>query len=110
MRKILILGSFVLLFFSVGCSNLPEAATIDLEHYQPIEQFVPAYEALTNQTGLVSNKDYDIEQTVRVLNALEIAQANSKNFNEFLEYMAKQDYTGVAPDVMEAKQKLLPIL
>ncbi|MCR4810358.1 MAG: hypothetical protein K5896_10955, partial [Prevotella sp.] len=96
--------------FTVACSNLPEAATIDLEHYQPVEKFVPAYEALTNRTDLTSNQDYDIEQTVRVLNALEIAQANSKNFNEFLEYMAKQDYTGVAPDVLEAKQKLLPIL
>ncbi len=110
MRKILILGSFVLLFFSVGCSNLPEAATLDLEHYEPVGKFVPAYEALTNRTDLTTNKDYDIEQTVRVLNALEIAQANSKNFNEFLEYMARQDYTGVAPDVMESKQKLLPIL
>ena len=98
------------LLFTVACSNLPEAATIDLEHYQPVEKFVPAYEALTNRTDLTSNQDYDIEQTVRVLNALEIAQANSKNFNEFLEYMAKQDYTGVAPDVLEAKQKLLPIL
>lgn len=93
-----------------GCSKLPEAATMDLEHYQPVGKFVPAYEALTNRTDLATNQDYDIEQTVRVLNALEIAQANSKNFNEFLEYMAKQDYTGVAPDVMEAKQKLLPIL
>ena len=110
MRKVLIFSSFVLLLFCVGCSNLPEAATIDLEHYEPVGKFVPAYEALTNRTDLATNKDYDIEQTVRVLNALEIAQANSKNFNEFLEYMAKQDYTGVAPDVLEAKQKLLPVL
>jgi tetratricopeptide (TPR) repeat protein len=102
------LSAFMLVV--VGCSNLPEAATIDLEHYEPVGKFVPAYEALTNRTDLATNKDYDIEQTVRVLNALEIAQANSKNFNEFLEYMAKQDYTGVAPDVLEAKQKLLPIL
>lgn len=102
------LSAFMLVV--VGCSNLPEAATIDLEHYEPVGKFVPAYEALTNRTDLATNKDYDIEQTVRVLNALEIAQANSKNFNEFLEYIAKQDYTGVAPDVLEAKQKLLPIL
>ncbi len=109
-RKSVLTFCFVSLLFSVGCSNLPEAATIDLEHYEPVGKFVPAYEALTNRTDLATNRDYDIEQTVRVLNALEIAQANSKNFNEFLEYMAKQDYTGVAPDVLEAKQKLLPIL
>ena len=101
---------FATLLLAAGCSNLPEAATLDLEHYQPVGKFVPAYEALTNRTDLSTNQDYDIEKTVRILNALEIAQANSKNFNEFLEYMAKQDYTGVAPDVVEAKQKLLPIL
>ncbi|MBQ1647631.1 MAG: hypothetical protein II047_04030, partial [Bacteroidales bacterium] len=82
----------------------------DLANYQPIEEFIPAYEALTNRQDLTANQDYDIEQTIRIMNALEIAQANSKNFDEFLNYMARQDYTGVAPDVLEAKQKLLPIL
>ncbi len=109
-KSVIPFSLFTLLFLAIGCSHLPEVATIDLDHYQPVGKFVPAYEALTNRTDLATNQDYDIEQTVRVLNALEIAQANSKNFNEFLEYMAKQDYTGVAPDVLEAKQKLLPIL
>ena len=53
------------LFTVVGCSHLPEAATIDLEHYEPVGKFVPAYEALTNRTDLATNQDYDIEQTVR---------------------------------------------
>jgi len=94
-----------------ACTDkMKEVSALDLEHYQPVDKFVPAYEALTNRTDLATNEDYDIEQTVRVINALEMAQANSKNFNEYLKIMAQQDYTGVAPDVVEAKQKLLPIL
>ena len=41
---------------------------------------------------------------------MELAQANSENFNDFLDYMARQDYSGVAPDVLEAKCKLFPLL
>ncbi|MBQ8656680.1 MAG: hypothetical protein IJ527_06500 [Prevotella sp.] len=94
----------------VGCDTPLTSDELDLSNYQPVDKFVPAYEALTNRTDLTSNQDYDIEKTVRIINALEIAQVKSKDFNEFLEYMAKQDYTGVAPDVLEAKQKLLPLL
>lgn len=53
---------------------------------------------------------YDIEETIRIVNGLEIAQAQSENFYEFLEYMAKQDYRLVADDIIQAKTKLLAIL
>ncbi|RRD03042.1 tetratricopeptide repeat protein [Prevotella sp. OH937_COT-195] len=100
----------MVVFIPASCSDSHDAAVLDLEHYEPVDKFVPAYEALTNRTDIATNKDYDIEQTVKVINALELAQANSENFNDFLMQMARLDYTGVAPDVMEAKQKLLPIL
>ena len=41
---------------------------------------------------------------------MELAQMHAESFDEFLDYMAKQDYTGVAPDVLEAKRKLFPLL
>ena len=107
MNNIYVVAMCVMLF---ACTSKNDIGALDLEHYEPVDKFVPAYEALNNRTDLSTGKDYDIEQTVRVINALEIAQANSKNFNEFLMMMARQDYTGVAPDVMEAKQRLLPIL
>ena len=99
-----------LLLMFAGCDTPLTSDELDLANFKPVDQFVPAYEALNQRNDLVSNRDYDIEKTVRIINALEIAQVKSKNFNEFLEYMAKQDYTGVAPDVIEAKQKLLPVL
>lgn len=107
MNNLYVVAMFVMLF---ACTSKNDIGALDLEHYEPVDKFVPAYEALNNRTDLSTGKDYDIEQTVRVINALEIAQANSKNFNDFLMMMARQDYTGVAPDVMEAKQRLLPIL
>lgn len=82
----------------------------DIDNYRPVNEFVDAYEAINNQQNLKSGQDYDLEKTVRVINALELAQVRSNSFDEFLDYMARQDYTGVAPDVLEAKRKLFPVL
>ena len=106
MRKVLLLLCALLLL--VGC-DVKTADPFELSNYKPVDEFVPAYEAIRNQQ-LVANKDYDLEKTVRVMNALELAQVNSQNFDDFLKVMARQDYEGVAPDVLEAKQKMLPIL
>ena len=106
MRKPLIL--LFCLALLTGC-DVKTADPFELSNYKPVDEFVPAYEAIRNQR-LVANKDYDLEKTVRVMNALELAQANSEDFDEFLKVMARQDYDGVAPDVLEAKQKMLPVL
>ena len=106
MRKPLIL--LFCLALLAGC-DMKTADPFELSNYKPVDEFVPAYEAIRNQR-LVANKDYDLEKTVRVMNALELAQANSEDFDEFLKVMARQDYDGVAPDVLEAKQKMLPVL
>ena len=53
---------------------------------------------------------YDLEETVRIIHGLDMARKESKNFTEFCEFMAKQDYSKVAPDVIEAKIRLLPVL
>ena len=84
--------------------------TVDIDNYRPVDEFVEAYDAIKNQEQLQSGRDYDIEKTMRVINALELAQVRSNSFEEFLDYMAREDYTGVAPDVLEAKRKLFPVL
>ena len=109
------LSSFFLLTSSLillSCSSDSQVDLLSLgiENYKPVEAFVPAYEAISSQPGLQQGRDYDLEKTVRVLNALELAQVRSESFDEFLDYMARQDYTGVAPDVLEAKRKLFPVL
>ena len=74
--------------------------------YVPIAAFEPSYKALQG----ADNNNYNIEETVRILNGMELAQANSENFDAFLEYMACQDYSKVAQDVVDLRLSLLPIL
>lgn len=81
-----------------ACSNNNE--------YVPIEAFEPSFKALQGAQG----NDYDIEETVRILNGIELAQAQSENFEDFLEYMAQQDYSKVAQDVVDLRVQLLPVL
>lgn len=106
------LVSLFLIGALVSCSTDPQVdlLSLNIENYKPVDEFVPAYEAISKQENLQSGRDYDLEKTVRVINALELAQVRSNSFDEFLDYMARQDYTGVAPDVLEAKRKLFPVL
>ena len=106
------LVSLFLLGALVSCGTDPQVdlLSLNIENYKPVDEFVPAYEAISKQENLQSGRDYDLEKTVRVINALELAQVRSNSFDEFLDFMARQDYTGVAPDVLEAKRKLFPVL
>lgn len=79
------------------------------EVYQPSQEFQPAFEALEADSPM-DNPEYDIEETVRAMNALEVAQCQSEDFISYLEYVARQDFSRVAPEVLEQKKKLFPIL
>ena len=102
MKKLVLLLS-ICTFFS--CSKQAEQE----KPYVPSEEMKPAYMAITEVIGkkeqVGNNVDYDLEETIRILNSLEIAQTQSKNFDDFLLYMAKQDYSRVAPEVLKAKAK-----
>ena len=107
------LSTFALLAVLIAaCSRSADTdlLTLDLDHYRPAAEFVPAYEAIQQQEQLQQGRDYDLEKTVRVMGAMELAQMRSESFDEFLDYMARQDYSGVAPDVLEAKRRLFPVL
>lgn len=81
------------------------------EDYTPSQEFAPAYEAIADAgEEMLALPGYDIEQTVRIMNSLELAQSQSGSFTDFLEYMAAQDYRGVAPEVLEIKKKLFPVI
>lgn len=108
MKKNIIVISLVFSSLIVGCGNKPNPE-LQIENYQPLEEFQPAYQAMKERKA-DDNKEYDIEETIRILNGLEMAQAKSDDFYSFLEYMAKQDYSMVATDVIETKMKILPLL
>lgn len=82
--------------------------------YVPSEEMKPAYTAITEvieeKEQATGSVDYDLEETIRILNSLEIAQTQSETFDDFLLYMAKQDYSRVAPEVLRVKVKFFPVM
>ena len=110
--KSIVAAVAMLFLLLAGCKTpvVDDLLSIDLDQYQPIEEFAAAYDSLTLGEQAQTDAPYDIEQTIRVINAMELAQMNAESFDEYLDYMAKQDYTGVAPDVLEAKRMLFPLL
>lgn len=88
--------------------------------YTPSEEFAPAYEAITDAVRDTTVSDriidwgnkgaYDLEETIRILNSLEVAQSQSESFEDFLSYMAHQDYSMVSPEILKIKAKLFPVL
>ena len=111
-KSIAAIVAMLLLFLATAChpTVVDDLLSIDLDQYQPVEEFAAAYDVLTSQEQAQTDTPYDLEQTIRVINAMELAQMHAESFDDFLDYMAKQDYTGVAPDVLEAKRKLFPLL
>jgi tetratricopeptide (TPR) repeat protein len=98
------LGVIAILLWHFNFLKLQES-----EVYQPSQEFKPAFEALEADSPM-DNPEYDLEETVRAMNALEVAQCHSADFVSYLEYVARQDFSRVAPEVLEQKKKLFPIL
>ena len=112
MRKstfLIVLGTIFVVVVGFVIWHFQKVEPIEVENYVPSEEFQPAYEVLTKDEYSV-DAGYDIEETVRATNALEVAQCHSVDFTSYLEYVAKQDFSKVAPEVLEQKQKLFPIL
>ena len=97
MNKIFSLNALLICIFLFGCSD------------KNTEQ-----KEIKNELNKIKKdkrpKPFDLSETIRVIHALEIAQKDSKNFDEYIKLLADQDYTLVAEDVVNAKLKLIPIL
>lgn len=88
--------------------------------YEPSAEFAEAYNTMEEACRQAEQQEaaadspesayIDLEQTVRIMNSLEVAQGYCGSFDELLLYMAKQDYTGVAPEILRAKQRMFPVL
>ena len=55
-------------------------------------------------------KAINLEATIKTIFVLDEAIKNVKDVNEFKEYLYKFDMNGVAPNVIDCYQKLIPIL
>jgi hypothetical protein len=54
-----------------------------------------------------SDSVYDIDKTIRVIHEIDQAIINNDNLEDYLMKISKQDYRNVAPEVLEARKKLL---
>lgn len=67
----------------------------------------PALEKL--EAGAKATEPYDIDKTVRVIHEIDAAMESRQSMDDYLAYMATQDYRGVAPEVLEARRELLKV-
>jgi hypothetical protein len=55
-----------------------------------------------------SNETVDIEKTIRLLHILDDGYGKSQDMQEYLRFVASQDYRGIPAEVIKAKKKLIP--
>ena len=73
------------------------------------EEFAPALSALGGEVASEA-PPIDLDKTVRVLHEIDLALAREKDLGSFLRTVARQDYDGVAPEVLEARKEILDVL
>ena len=74
-------------------------------------EFVPdSVEAPVEQPGDSSGdkSPFDLEKTIRLFHILDDGYKKSHNIQEYLQFLAVQDYRGIPPEVIRAKKKLIP--
>ena len=54
------------------------------------------------------NEKIDLEKTIRLFHILDDGYKNSQNLQEYLHFVASQDYRNIPSDVIKAKKKILP--
>lgn len=59
------------------------------------------------KTNLASDSLYDIDKTIRVIHEIDQAIITNDNLEDYLMKISKQDYRNVAPEVLQARKKLL---
>lgn len=71
--------------------------------------FTPAIEKLTPPSA-TGSEAVDIDKTIRVIHGLDVAMRQEENLDSWLMTLARQDYRGVAPDVLASRKEILEIL
>jgi tetratricopeptide (TPR) repeat protein len=70
--------------------------------------FEPALEKLAPAPAAAPS--VDIDKTIRVIHGLDLAMKQESGLDGWLQTLARQDYRGVAPEVLESRREILEIL
>jgi len=73
------------------------------------EQFSPMMEALETAASK-PEKAYDIDKTVRVIHEIDLAMQEDQSLQDYLVWASRQDYSDVAPEVLEARKQVLDVM
>lgn len=71
--------------------------------------FKPVIQTLDENIKINSSSDstYDIDKTIRVIHEIDQAIISNSNLEDYLMKISKEDYRNVAPEILEARKKLL---
>ena len=109
MKILLIALLLAVCLMLVSCGKEEKSAvSSDIEEYTGLPEFKEAYTKV--KASIQSNNGYDIEQTVKVMNALDAALESNSNLDDYLQAFARTDLSRVAPDILKNKTELLDIL
>lgn len=85
-----------------------EAELLAAHEAQAREEFAPAQRKLDE--ALAEAGPVDLDKTIRVIHELDLAMKDTASLEDYLAYMARQDYRGVAPEVLRSRKKMLELL
>ena len=107
----LVAGAALAVGFAGGFLWWKELEAREAHEAEAAEAFSPVMDAMQDA---VSERDpalrYDIDKTVRTIHAVDLALARSDSMGDYLREMARQDYRGVAPDVLLARRGMMDVL
>lgn len=79
--------------------------------YTRLTQAAEENQARIQEAAASGTAPYDIEKTVIMINTFELLQADPESsYDEFMQELATLDLEGVAPEVIESKRQLIPVL
>ncbi len=103
----IVLGLLLSLF---GWSRYQRAQALQQQQEQAEEAFSPVLEKMQQARSDLQDQSYDIDATVRVLHEIDAALATEGSLETWLSQSALQDYRGVAPEVLAAREQILDVL
>ncbi|MEZ4315905.1 MAG: hypothetical protein R3F61_00300 [Myxococcota bacterium] len=96
------------LYWDYTSKQAYEAAKLEQEAAAE-EQFEPMLDAL-EAAAKKPEKAYDIDKTVRVIHEIDRAMQKDQSLQEYLVWASRQDYSDVAPEVLEARKEVLDVM
>jgi hypothetical protein len=85
-----------------------ERSALKVQEQAAQEAFDPVLEKMGEAADQATS--YDLDKTIRVIDETDKMLEDTRNLPEYLAWAARQDYTGVAPEVLQARKDVLSVV